>query len=240
MSAPRVDARTVVRMAGGAALYGVFSWITNAMLLPSASLVSLRPAIVVPIFFGLQWGPGVGFFSGLVGNLIGDTLSGMGFFPQWDLGNGVVGAVAGLGPMLRHRRAALVSIVLAASAAAVALAVWMLGVDRPLAESLVGPDFVPAEHAGWPLGLGVLLLGLAPLLRRDSPVVDGTLLGVCAVLVGMGTAALIDVPYNRMSIEVAMLGEFVPAAVSNVVNVVVLLPPMLRAYERALVRGGRA
>ena len=69
----RVDSRAIVRMASGAAFYGVLSWVTNVLLLPSASLISVRPAIVVPVFFGLQWGPKVGFFAGFVGNLLGDT-----------------------------------------------------------------------------------------------------------------------------------------------------------------------
>jgi uncharacterized membrane protein len=236
----RLDSRAVVRMALGAALYGVFSWLTNVMLLPSASLISLRPAIVIPIFFGLQWGPKVGFFSGLVGNLIGDTISGMGFFPPWDLGNGIVGGVAGIAPLVGRGRRVLDVLVVATSLFLGALGWWMSGITEPLAFSFAGPGFVPADNVAWPFGIGAVVALLWIVVRGRSPAVEATLFGVFAIVCGMGTAALIDVPYNGIGFRVAMLGEFLPASVSNTVNVLVLLPPMLRAYERALVRGGRA
>ncbi len=239
LSVLRLDTRAIVRMASGAALYGVFSWVTNILLLPSASLISIRPAIVIPIFFGLQWGPAVGFFSGLVGNLIGDTLTGMGFFPQWDLGNGIVGAVAGLAPLVGRTRRSSDGLVVLSSALLVAIGLWMRQLAEPFDSPLAGPGFVPANHAAWPFCIAGFLVVLWLAARGRSPAVEATVWGVFAILVGMGTAALIDVPYNGMSLEVALLGEFLPASVSNTVNTLVLLPPMTRAYERALVRGGR-
>jgi energy-coupling factor transport system substrate-specific component len=91
-----VGTREVVYMAIGAALYGVLSWLTNALHLPTVSLVSLRPAVAIPLFFGWVFGPIVGFFAGAMGNILGDFLTGWGVFPAWDLGNGLMGLVAGL------------------------------------------------------------------------------------------------------------------------------------------------
>src|SRR5262245_57172970 len=88
--------REVVYAAIGAALYGVLSWATNWLQLPSVSNVALRPAIVIPIFFGVIFGPAVGFFTGFVGNVLVDALMGWGVFPIWDLGNGLIGLVSGL------------------------------------------------------------------------------------------------------------------------------------------------
>src|SRR5579859_5107223 len=68
----------IVYMALGAALYGGLSYLTNIIKLPATSNVSFRPAIVIPLIFGALFGPWVGLFTGFVGNLIGDFLSGFG------------------------------------------------------------------------------------------------------------------------------------------------------------------
>ncbi|HEX7541758.1 MAG TPA: ECF transporter S component, partial [Anaerolineales bacterium] len=85
-----VGTREVVWMAIGAALYAIFSWLFNGtvFIVPSLSQVSLRPAIAIPMFFGYAFGPVVGFFSGAVGNMFGDALTGFGLSPQWSIGNG--------------------------------------------------------------------------------------------------------------------------------------------------------
>src|SRR5512138_2698307 len=93
-----IGTREVVWMAIGAALYAVFSWLFNGtvFVVPSLSQVSLRPAIAIPMFFGYAFGPVVGFFTGAVGNMFGDALTGFGLSPQWSIGNGLVGFIAGL------------------------------------------------------------------------------------------------------------------------------------------------
>ena len=93
-----VGTREVVYMAIGAALYAIFSYLFNGtvFVVPSVSQVSLRPAIAIPMFFGYAFGPVVGLFSGAVGNMFGDALTGFGLSPQWSVGNGLVGLVAGL------------------------------------------------------------------------------------------------------------------------------------------------
>jgi energy-coupling factor transport system substrate-specific component len=89
-----ISVRKIVYMALGAALYGVLSVPTNFLQLPGN--ISIRPAIVIPLFFGAVFGPWVGLFSGAVGNFIGDLLSGYGVFWNWDVGNGLIGFIAGL------------------------------------------------------------------------------------------------------------------------------------------------
>lgn len=88
--------REVVYAAIGAALYGVFSWVTNFIGLPAAGNITLRPAVAIPMFFGVAFGPIVGFIAGFLGNVIGDLLSGFGFWWSWDLGNGIMGLIPGL------------------------------------------------------------------------------------------------------------------------------------------------
>ena len=88
--------REVVYAAIGAALYGVLSWVTNFLALPAAGNISFRPAVAIPMFFGIAFGPWVGFLSGFVGNILGDFLSGYGFWWYWSLGNGLMGLIPGL------------------------------------------------------------------------------------------------------------------------------------------------
>jgi energy-coupling factor transport system substrate-specific component len=88
--------REVVFAAIGAALYAVMGYATNMLQLPGAGNVSIRPAVVIPMFFGIAFGPIVGFISGFVGNILADLLSGWGFWFWWDLGNGLMGLVPGL------------------------------------------------------------------------------------------------------------------------------------------------
>ena len=90
-----IGVRQIVFMALGAALYAGVSYATNTLQLPGASNVSLRPGIVIPVFFGVVFGPWVGLFTGAVGNIINDLLTGP-LYWNWDLGNGLIGFVAGL------------------------------------------------------------------------------------------------------------------------------------------------
>jgi energy-coupling factor transport system substrate-specific component len=48
------------------------------------------------MFFGIAFGPLVGFISGFLGNIISDMISGYGFWFWWDLGNGIMGLIPGL------------------------------------------------------------------------------------------------------------------------------------------------
>jgi energy-coupling factor transport system substrate-specific component len=88
--------REVVYSAIGAALYAVLATATNFIQIPSAGNVSFRPAVAIPMFFGVVFGPIVGFIAGFLGNIISDLIAGYGFWFWWDLGNGLMGLVAGL------------------------------------------------------------------------------------------------------------------------------------------------
>ena len=90
-----IGVREVVLMALGAALYAGLSYVTNSFQLPGATNVSLRPGIVIPLFLGVVFGPIVGAFSGGIGNLINDLLTGTVYW-NWDVGNAIIGLIAGL------------------------------------------------------------------------------------------------------------------------------------------------
>lgn len=218
--------RLVVRMAMGAALYGVFSWMTNVLALPSGSLISLRPAILVPVFFGYSWGVWVGLFTGLVGNAIGDLMTGWGVSLTWTLGNGILGGIAGLARLPAVRSASTGAL---ATLFAVLLVALTLFVRR-------------SEVAGlWPYPAALALAQVAFLLwlPRAPAEARGVLFGLAGVYVGMAAASLGDVWYSRMTVESTLLTQFLSACVSNALIVILLGPSLFRAYGRALDRAGR-
>jgi len=97
-----VNSRTIVYAAIGAALYGI---LLVAQIPIPGSTVSIRPAFALVPFFGYAFGPVVGFFTGTVGNAIGDQISGWGALTSWNwsLANGLVGLIAGLAPLYLAR-----------------------------------------------------------------------------------------------------------------------------------------
>lgn len=232
--------REVVYAAIGAALYGVLSWATNWLQLPAVSNVALRPAIVIPIFFGVAFGPAVGFFSGFVGNVLGDALMGWGVFPVWDIGNGLIGLVAGLSIIFANRKRGLnVTMVVVAAIALLATALLLAN------PSIVDPngDGTATTDVGglwWiPLVAVVLLVGVRYLMAGREELASAQVWGALGIVVGIGFAAMADIALNGYSFTTAFLGEFVPAAGSNLINALILLPILLAAWKSAQARTGR-
>ncbi|MCA1595254.1 MAG: ECF transporter S component [Chloroflexi bacterium] len=236
----QIGTRAVVMMAIGAALYGVLSTATNWMMLSPVSPVSLRPAIAIPVLFGVLFGPVVGFFAGAVGNILGDAISGYGVYPTWDLGNGLVGLIAGLALITRERRqavniAATITILAAVVASAVQWHSSNLVFKNPISDRTVD------HHAWWwVMALGAaILIGVRVLFRKQPDLLGAVMWGTLGVTVGLGLAAASDIWVNGYTPVVALVGEFIPAAGPDILLVVVLIPILYRAYQAALVRSGR-
>lgn len=143
--------REVVFAAIGAALYAVLTIATYALQIPGSGNVSFRPAIALVYFFGLVFGPIVGFITGALGNTLADLLSGGGFWPWWGLGNGLIGFVSGFfAPYMTNYRA-MRDLIIAEVAVIVSTAVgmfvaslsemWVSGADWA---TVIGANFVPA------------------------------------------------------------------------------------------------
>ncbi|WP_322506694.1 ECF transporter S component [Anaerolinea sp.] len=143
--------REVVFAAIGAALYGVLSYATNILQIPGAGNVAIRPAVALPMFFGVAFGPIVGFISGLLGNVIGDLLSGYGFWPWWDLANGIMGFFPGLvylgiknfkdtSDILKAEGMVIVGVLVGIGIAAIS-ELWVSGVDFATTISI---NFIPS------------------------------------------------------------------------------------------------
>lgn len=232
----QVTTREVVYMAIGAALYGVLSWATNIIQLPSVSLVSLRPAVVIPVFFGFVFGPVVGFFTGAVGNIIGDALTGWGVYPVWDIGNGLMGMIPGLVLAFSDREKATRNVLYIVAGVLIVftgLALAFPAVEHPWAGQTVGQ--------WWPFLVVLLVLVVAGylLLRRRPNIGASIVWGALGVIVGMAFASIADIWVNGYSLATALLGEFVPAAAANLFMVVILMPILTAAWEAARAQSGR-
>src|SRR3990172_12526975 len=77
--------------------YPTRSLLLDSSDLPGRWLIAVRPTVAIPMLFGFVFGPITGFVAGFVGNVLSDAVSFGGFFWNWDIGNGLMGAVPGIG-----------------------------------------------------------------------------------------------------------------------------------------------
>jgi uncharacterized membrane protein len=233
--------RVIVYSAIGAALYGVFSWATNVVTLPAISNVSLRPAIVIPVFFGFAFGPVAGFFTGFVGNILGDALTGWGVYPVWDIGNGLIGLVAGLSMAFKDKKRSLDVLTWVSVAVAVIATILIFINPTPVfASPLTGVETDFSTYWWVPLVGAVLVLAARYLLAsRNIDAAAIAVWGTLGIIIGIGFAALLDIYVNGYTFFTAFIGEFVPAAGSNIINAVILGPILLTAWNAARAQSGR-
>lgn len=172
------NTKHVVYAAIGAALYAVITWAFNLWQIPGAGNVGFRPSVVIPMFFGIAFGPIVGFITGFVGNILADLLSGYGFWIWWDIGNGLLGFVSGLFyPMIHDYKATSslikgeISVVLG-SLIGMGLAsiseIWVSGADM---NTVLVANFLPAFLTDMVWGLillPVLMVAYAAIVQRSG------------------------------------------------------------------------
>ncbi|HLA98190.1 MAG TPA: ECF transporter S component [Anaerolineales bacterium] len=243
-----IGTREVVYMGIGAALYAVLSYLFNGTVffVPSVSQVALRPAIVIPMFFGYAFGPVVGFFTGAVGNMFGDALTGFGLFPQWSLGNGLVGFVAGLAMLIADKRKGLNTVLIAGGV--LALIFTLMYVFNPAIPNTL--FFLPEEgifgdqpitlFAGMSVVVGFILVLLVRLVFGSNiDVTAAVTWGMLGNLLGIGFAAISDIWINGYSPAVAIVGEFLPAAGPNLIFAAILVPLLVGAYAAVGRQSGR-
>ncbi len=234
-----VGTRQVVYMAIGAALYGVFNYIFNAIPMPSISQVSLRPSVCIPIFFGFVFGPVVGFFTGAVGNILGDFITGWGVYPAWDMGNGLMGMVPGLWMLFGDKKRSLNFLTGLVAVLIIIAAALVLANPR-----VIGPwtgEIEDFSFWAWAFIIGgvVVIVGRFVLERVSVDLAAVNLWGTMGIIVGIGFAALSDIWINGFSFATAIIGEFAPAAGPNILNSMILTPILLAAYQAVQARTGR-
>ena len=244
----QIGTREVVYMGIGAALYAVLAYLFNGTVffVPSVSQVALRPAICIPMFFGYAFGPVVGFFTGAVGNMFGDALTGFGLYPQWSLGNGLVGFVAGLAWLFPERRKGLNTVLIAGGA--LTLIFTLMYVFNPTIPNTL--FFLPEEgifgdqpitlFAGISVVVGfILVLVVRIFFGKNIDVAAAVTWGMLGNLLGIGFAAISDIWINGYSPAVAIVGEFLPDAGTNLIFAAILVPLLVAAYVAVGRQSGR-
>lgn len=243
-----VGTREVVWMAIGAALYAVFSWLFNGtvFIVPSLSQVSLRPAIAIPMFFGYAFGPVVGFFSGAVGNMFGDALTGFGLSPQWSIGNGLVGLIAGL-PLLFADKKKSLNAILGVGVILSLIAVVIYFVNKSLPNMLffdvpnnVFGDAQITLFAGISIIIGLVLVVIVRFVfGKNIDIATAVTWSMLGNILGIGFAAISDIWINGYSPAAAVVGEFLPAAGPNLIFAAILVPLLVVAYAAVQRQSGR-
>ena len=82
-----VGSRRVIAAIVGIALYGLFSHVNIILILPLGTLDVFLPALLIPLFFGVIFGPWVGLVVGGFGFLLGDYVANM-WLHDFSLNNG--------------------------------------------------------------------------------------------------------------------------------------------------------
>ncbi|MDP3450060.1 MAG: ECF transporter S component [Anaerolineaceae bacterium] len=243
-----VGTRQVVYMAIGAALFAIFSYLFNGtvFVVPSVSQVALRPAIAIPMFFGYAFGPVVGFFTGAVGNMFGDALTGFGLSPQWSVGNGLVGLVSGMVWLFADKKKSINVVLLVSAVLAAAITVYYFlnpSTSNAMFYDVDNGIFGDAQISMF-AGVSVLI-GLAIVLivrfvfGKNIDVAAAVTWAMLGNLVGIGFAAISDIWINGYPPVVALVGEFLPAAGPNLIFAAILVPILVAAYAAVQKQTGR-
>jgi len=245
-----VGTREVVFMAIGAALYAVFSFLFNGsvFLVPSVSQVALRPAICIPMFFGYIFGPVVGFFTGAVGNMFGDAITGFGLSPQWSIGNGLIGLIAGMALLYKDKKKST-DVVLVISGVVAVLGGLLYVLTRSQAIPNMMYFNAPANIFGdQPITIFAGVSGLIGFIlvlvvrfafNKDVDIAAAVVWGMLGNFLGLGFAALSDIWINQYKPVVALVGEFLPSAGPNLIFAAILVPALVAAYAAVRRQTGR-
>ncbi|MEJ5224202.1 MAG: ECF transporter S component [Anaerolineales bacterium] len=243
-----VGTRQVVYMAIGAALYAIFSYLFNGtvFVVPSVSQVALRPAIAIPMFFGFAFGPTVGFFTGAVGNMFGDALTGFGLSPQWSIGNGLVGFISGLVFLFKDKKKSMDTVMYVGGALAL-LTVLLYFLNPNQANMLfydvdngIFGDAQISPFAAISIIIGfVLVLAVRFGFAKNEEVAAAVMWGMLGNILGIGFAAISDIWINGFSLPATIVGQFLPAAGPNLIFAAVLVPLLVGAYAAVQRQSGR-
>ncbi|MHB0964827.1 MAG: ECF transporter S component [Bellilinea sp.] len=243
-----VGTREVVYMAIGAALYAVLSFLFNGTVfaVPSVSQVALRPAVAIPMFFGYAFGPAVGLFTGAVGNMFGDALTGFGLSPQWSVGNGLIGMVAGLALLFKEQKKGINTVLwISLALALIVTAIFFLNRTAPNMmffdpENNIFGDATISIFAGLSIVIGFLLVLLVRFVfGKNIDVASAVTWSLLGNFIGIGFAALSDIWINGYPPAVAIVGEFIPAAGPNAIFAAILVPLLVGAYASVQRQTGR-
>jgi uncharacterized membrane protein len=198
------------------------------------------------MFFGFAFGPVVGFFSGAVGNMFGDALTGFGLSPQWSIGNGLVGFISGMWMLFANKKKSM-DMVFYISAALAVLTALLYFLNRNQANMMF---FDPANNifgdsqislfAGIAILVGfVLVLIVRFAFSSNEDIATAVTWAMLGNILGILFASLSDIWINGFSLPAAIVGEFLPAAGPNLIFAAILVPLLVVAYASVKKQSGR-
>ena len=177
--------------------------------------------------------------TGAVGNIIGDFLTGWGVYPAWDLANGFMGFIPGLILLFANKRRGLNALTIAVGVLVI-IAAAIIWIKPVIPHPWTGEE---TDFGLWAwlflIGGAVVIVGRFLLERAGVELAAVNIWGTLGIILGIGFAAIADIWINGYTFFVAMVGEFAPAAGSNILNAMILTPILLAAYRAVQVRAGR-
>jgi uncharacterized membrane protein len=243
-----IGTRQVVWMAVGTTIYTVFYYLFNGtvFVVPSLSQVLIRPALAIPIFLGYSFGPVIGLFTGVIGNTFGDALTGFGLFPEWSMGAGLAGFIAGLPMLFRDKERSLATVLWTGGALVLpATVLYFLNPDQPNMLFFDPPNNIFGDaqitfFAGVSLLVGfILVLIVRHVFSQNLDIAAAVTWGMLGIILGIGFAAISDIWINGYSPVAAVVGEFLPAAGPNLIFAAILVPLLVAAYGSVQRQSGR-
>jgi uncharacterized membrane protein len=197
------------------------------------------------MFFGYAFGPVVGLFTGAVGNMFADALTGFGLSPQWCIGNGLVGMIAGMHMLFGEKKKSMdMVLVLGGLLTAFFAIVYLTNQTLPNmnffdVENGIFGDAQITWFAGLSIVIGFVIVLLIRVLVKNEDVAAAVTWAMLGNILGIGFAAISDIWINGFTLPVAIVGEFLPAAGTNMLFAAILLPIIVVAYESIQKQSGR-
>jgi hypothetical protein len=227
----RVRRRHIPVMTAGAALYVLLAYVFNDLFDLSIGPVPLRPQICIPILLGYAFTPIVGFFTGAVGSLMGDFVTGWGVFPAWHIGSGLTGLVPGLVTLVSYERrnlrhlSTLVIVLMGLTAGIIFV--------HPRAPEPWTGEVQNFSFWGWLLVIGgAVMLANSRLLEQVSIALAAiNLWGTLGIIAGNGFTSVAHIWTNEYSLATAVIGEFAPTVATDVLNLIIFAPLVLAGYN---------
>lgn len=235
----RLNTRRIAVMATATAIYVILAYVFNTLLPISVGPLVVRPQVCLPVLLGYAFGPVAGFFSGSVGNLLGDFLNGWGVFPAWHIASGVAGLLPGLATALieQERATRRASTVVIGTIAVTAAIIFV----HPRAPEPWTGEVQNFSFWAWALVIGgvVIMANSALLEEINVDLAAINLWGTLGILAGDAFASVSQIWINEYSLATAVIAEFAPEAATDILNLVVFTPVVLVAY-RTIARQVRA
>ena len=99
----------------------------------------------------------------------------------------------------------------------------------------------------WDLGNGIMgfipgligLLGVVTAFKTKGAIIKAEILVVIAAVVGMLVPSLLEIPLSGIDFDTAIVGYWLPSALTNIVNGLILVPILMVAYDAVVARSGR-